>query len=158
MRKGILLAFVAIVASNCSGNSLTGAGRDGVFVNDALPPGATLYRAEHDKMGEISEPDGHENFESPLIWNSWKQPVPCSAIKGVDYFRGGFLDGELALKLVGHTYGGQYYPPPRKRNSYWLSPELWVDADFHREKSGDFDETEARLVASHCGVDFRIRY
>jgi len=154
--KQIALVLTAILISSCASRALTGAGREGAFVDDALPDGATIYRAVFDELGEESDPDGHERQSFPLIWYTWEEKVPCSAIRGVEYFRGGEAAGEFSLHLVGHIYGGKYFPRP-PRSITWAKPSLWVDADYGDNKSNDFEESEAEFLASHCGVEFHVR-
>jgi len=146
--KQIILIILALLVSSCASRNLTGAGREGAYVNDALPEGATIYGANPNEIGDTSEPDGHELSYASLVWEPLNQKVSCSEIRGVEYFRGGGKAGDLKLKLVGHTYGGKYYPPP-PRSRYWIDPRLWVEEGLR--------ETQAEFVASHCGVDFHVR-
>jgi len=154
--KKLTFMLMAILLSGCASRALTGAGREGAVVNDALPEDATIYRAEIDELGEESDRDGHEISSTPFVWNALDQEVPCSAIRGVEYFLRGDNAGEIALRLVGHTYGGRYYPRPGA-SRYWLSPKLWVDADYDGNETNDFEESEAEFAASHCGVEFHVR-
>jgi len=147
--KQIILALIAILLSSCASHVLTGGGRAGAVVNDALPENATVYRAE---IGESSD----ASDSASLVWNPLHQEIPCSVIRGVEYYRSGVDAGEFSLRLIGHKYGGRYYPMPPASGS-WRSPMLWVDADRGLERNADFKESDAAYVASHCGVDFHAR-
>lgn len=152
-----LLALAGIFA--LTGCNLAGGGVAGRMVQDGLPPTATIYKPEIDKLGETRHKTGTEDTRTTeLIWKTYKFPVPCTDIKGVEYWTSGNNSGEIGLRLVGQKYGGKYYPPPQGISRFWLRPQLWADRDQPGNSvPDDFTEAEARQLSAYCGVDFQLR-
>lgn len=156
----IMLTLAAMLATGgCANSVLSGGGLPGKLVNDALPPSANIYAQEYDahsdKVGEpVAGTEATSRYD--LIWAKWDAPVPCSDIKGVDYWIDGEHEGEIGLPLVGARYGNKYMPPPPS-GVYWLRPQLWVDGDYDGETKRDFTTQQAQHLADFCGVKLQRR-
>ena len=74
-------------------------------------------------MGDINDrvhADGTESdWIQPLDWHTLEELVPCSAIKSIHYWAAGKDKDEAGLRLVGHRYGGRYFPRPI--SGFWLA-------------------------------------
>ena len=157
MTRIILIILSAIALAGCA--NLSGGGTPGKFIHEALPEDATIWAQEYDKHADRRGkmvPGTEAETEHELIDVRYTAPVPCSDIKGVDYYVGGQADGELELVLVGQQYGGKYIPPAAN-GDYWIRPALWVDRDYHSNKTGDFTTEQAQHLADHCGVKLQMR-
>ncbi|MGI9298398.1 MAG: hypothetical protein ACR2QC_10945, partial [Gammaproteobacteria bacterium] len=127
-KAGIAFCVVVVLAmALVSGCAMSGGGYEGHYINDALPEGAQLFKAEAGDYSDKRVAEGTESNEIfPLDWNVFDHSVPCSAIKAVHYWASGVDKDEAGLRLVGHIYGGEYFPRPAS-GIHWLSPELWIE-------------------------------
>ena len=147
-----LLRLIAISAMSAaailSGCAISGGGVEGRFIQDGLPKRAKIYKAS---MGDVNDRQAVAGTEAdemfPLDWNFHESPAPCSAIKAVHYWASGMDKDEISMRLVGHQYGGLYYPSPPSGIT-WLTPELWAEP---------VKKDEAEELARYCGVKFVIR-
>lgn len=142
------LFAIAMTAALLSGCAMNRGGYEGHYINDALPSDARLLKAElYDREDTRDIPGTENDFRADLDWNVFEHSVPCSAIKAVHYWASGIDKDEAGLRLVGHIYGGEYYPYPPS-GSFWYTPELWVEP---------INRDAAEKLAMHCGVEFVIR-
>lgn len=154
MKKIFAILFIPLIALSMAGCKMlnVGAGIEGAFINDALPEGAFILKAEFPDKNETHDTAGTEgDFTAAFEWNTYKETVSCTAIKGVQLWTSGIDEGEMGLLLVNHKYGGRYYPYPPS-DSFWYDPMLWVE-----KEPGNITVAEAEKLAAHCGVEFRTR-
>lgn len=148
-KTGVACFTIAIFTmAALSGCAMSNHGVAGHFIQDGLPESAQLWKADLGDVNDARPATGTESdTEFPLDWNVYESPVPCSAIKAVHYWASGVDKNEAGLRLVGHIYGGKYFPRP-PGTIHWLSPELWVEP---------ISKTDAEKLAMYCGVEFVVR-
>ena len=138
LMKYAIVVF-AVLLAGCA--AISGSGRQGAFIGDGLPSGASLYKA--DLVESVQAPVDAE-FSAPVHWDYYDSPVPCSAINAVHYWTGGGVTNNAFLILANHQHGGQYYPRPPS-GAYWTTPALRV---------APIQRREAEQLALFCAVKF----
>ena len=140
--------IVALTLSlSACGGVLSEGGLDGKYVNDALPKDATIYKAEIDKAGKTEVVPGTEDTEATnIIWNTYNPDVPCSAIKGVDYWDNSWEGIDLVLARCQN--GCKYFPRPEDAGRYWPRTYMLL---------GELSFSEAEKLAEYCAVPLQVR-